>query len=1190
MTTHMTLRLAWHNDGWNGHICQKPERNTYCVGCASYPGEMILENRDLVWEKENAGQAIAVLETAPACMYSASAFSDRANDVYADPPDFFNDETERKVWQIPAATACTWPYEAMYNKPGVKQGNGYDYDKRLAYAKEYFEPLETNKSLVFYYANYSNPISDDENPVYVLIGVARIKQIAELLYYDKCSDKTLERYKGFVWQRGISSHYPEQGIRLPYHRYLDKPDELRKFSVVPENTALCKYATRHVSDDDALGLIEQLLQAVRIVRDDLQDDSENWDQRIHWLENLVSELWRSRGAFPGMPAVLEVLGLNEAISGFREMVEKDKEQLAVEQIREFLDAKREDVTGYWPLDTELKAIRRKIKLEVESPALLIDVFARCAITSEQLINILDEGRESVGISASLPAIQKNPYLLAEQYQGVDAADAIRWSKVDRGLLPSPELPVQALFEKNAPERIRALLLETLRANSQQTFVRSQELLEQVNARIKAQPEWKQNFITEKYLDADKVIYDEAIYQRTFQDDIYLYDLKVWENERLVQTVFAGLLTASDIQLPRPVTVGFWQSVLFDEKSKLVKNARDDYQLAIDSQAAACSQILPKRIGAITGGAGTGKTTILAALMKAIHKVHGDGVSVAVIAPTGKATDRLRANFERSDLTAVKIATIHSILAKYGWLNQNLSFRSEGGKKVSDFNTLIIDESSMIDLSLMAALFRAIDWNAVSRLILVGDAAQLPPIGTGKVYADVIKHLRSEYPDHLVELTINLRQMENRVAGRGNGILELAGCFINEAVRGHKEETEQEAISRENLIKKLHEGGDVSSDLRIVYWQEEESLQGQLVQSITDDLRTEELVDATPAMVWGKRLQLDINVMQILSPVRGELFGTESINQNVQAFKSKYWLEKGNIDGITMFDKVIQVVNRPASRPLHGYNFETKKVEEIEIYNGEIGTVVPTGSWKSIKNPYFRFKNFSVQFKGKDHISVNFGYPADKPEGNLELAYAISVHKSQGSEFDRIYFVLPNSKASTQMKELIYTALTRAATHCTVFVQGGVQTLINSMRPEQSALSVINSSLFEFTPIKPELSKRAAWYEAGKIHEALTGDMVRSKSEVIIANLLHEREINFWYEKPLLAPDGTLYLPDFTIQHRGELYFWEHLGLLSKPEYREHWDEKKAWYDMHFPNRLIVTTESADLSKSAVHEIEKLKLL
>ncbi len=78
MTTHITLRLAWHNDGWNGRICEKPAENSYCVGCSSYPGELIRERRDLDWEKANAGRRIADLDRPPACMYSSSTFSDKA--------------------------------------------------------------------------------------------------------------------------------------------------------------------------------------------------------------------------------------------------------------------------------------------------------------------------------------------------------------------------------------------------------------------------------------------------------------------------------------------------------------------------------------------------------------------------------------------------------------------------------------------------------------------------------------------------------------------------------------------------------------------------------------------------------------------------------------------------------------------------------------------------------------------------------------------------------------------------------------------------------------------------------------------------------------------------------------------------------------------------------------------------------
>lgn len=1190
MTTHLTLRLAWHNDGWNGRICQNPEKNTYCVGCASYPGDMIREERDLEWEKKNEGQAIADLDKPPACMYSASTFSDRSNTILAKPPEFFNDDTEIRHWEIPAATACTWPYDAMYNREGVRKGNRYDYDKRLEFSEEHFQPLEKHKSLIFYYANYSNPLNDEENNSYLLIGVARLKEVAPTIYYDNCSEQTLERYKGFIWQRGVTSHYPDQGLRLPYHRYVNKPEVLKQFSAKPENVGLCKYATKQVTDDEALGLLEQLLESTRIVRDDLQDKSENWDERIKWLESLIAEFWKSRGCYPGMSAVLEFLGLEEAISGYRERVESGNEQEAYAEVRSFLLGQGEFITGYYPLDEDISDIKRTIQLDAgDFLKLLIDVLSRCALNIKQLQVIMSDERDAVGIVSKLTDIHKNPYLLSEQYNGLDSYDSIRWSIIDRGMLPSPELPAEPLFKKNSAERVRALLLESIRGNSQQTFIKASVLIEQVNNRIRIQPEWKQNLLTEKYLKVDAEFYSGAIHQRDEDGVIFLYDLNVWNDERYVQSVLDDLLVAPDIALKRPITDEFWLKLLYREESALASKAKVEYKKAIDIQKVACKQIINKRFSSVTGGAGTGKSTVVAAIIKAIRKAHGEEVGVAVIAPTGKATDRLRAAFKESKLNGISASTIHSILASHGWLNGNMTFRHTGGKHVSDFSTIIIDESSMIDLSLMAALFRAIDWNTVSRLILVGDAAQLPPIGIGKVYADIVGYLRKSFDDNLVVLTENLRQLENRATGKGSAILDLAGCFINSTVRSGGSETEQQAFNREKLIRRLHEGGDIDKDLRVVYWSDAEKLSENIISQITSDLTNDDNENKSPSQIWGNALKDDVNIMQILSPIRGELYGTENLNIEIQKFKSSYWLSKGAVDGITMFDKVIQVVNRPKSRAIKAYNYDTKSEEKIEVFNGEIGSVSPKGyEWKKIKTPFFRVKDLSVKFSGKDKYLVNyFGRAIDKPEANLELAYAISVHKAQGSEFKRIYLVLPTGSVSSQMMELVYTAITRASNHCTVFVENNVECFVNAMRPEQSSLTSINSSLFEFKPVNNVIANKRDWYEAGKIHEAITGDMVRSKSEVIIANMLHERGIKFWYEKPLIAADGTMYLPDFTIQFRGEFYYWEHLGMLSKPEYQEHWNDKKSWYEEHYPNQLLVTEEGSELSKCADDVIKKL---
>ncbi len=128
---------------------------------------------------------------------------------------------------------------------------------------------------------------------------------------------------------------------------------------------------------------------------------------------------------------------------------------------------------------------------------------------------------------------------------------------------------------------------------------------------------------------------------------------------------------------------------------------------------------------ISGAAGTGKTSLVSKIIDKIRQTEGVGVSIKLLAPTGKAAERIR---EKTGQTAT---TIHSLIASGGWLNENMTFKRSGGKQDKEVNTVIIDETSMVDLSLLATLFRAILWNNVKRLILVGDPNQLPPIGRGK---------------------------------------------------------------------------------------------------------------------------------------------------------------------------------------------------------------------------------------------------------------------------------------------------------------------------------------------------------------------------------------------------------------------------------------------------------------------------
>lgn len=300
-----------------------------------------------------------------------------------------------------------------------------------------------------------------------------------------------------------------------------------------------------------------------------------------------------------------------------------------------------------------------------------------------------------------------------------------------------------------------------------------------------------------------------------------------------------------------------------------------------------------------------------------------------------------------------------------------------------------------------------------------------------------------------------------------------------------------------------------------------------------------------------------------------------------------WAQRYTLDSITLFDKVIQFVNRPKSHPIYAYNWDTRKNEWIEVFNGDMGFAYPHAFDKKKLAYMNRIEHFNVQFKGKANYSVGYGtglgkndrgwYIKENPIDNLELAYAISVHKSQGSEFNTVYLVLPKRKSSTLSMELLYTAVTRAKGKLVLFIQEDISALSCLTKIERSAVRRINSSVFKFEPLPEQLAFLPNYYEEYKVISTLEDYFVRSKSEALIANALHVSGLDFSYEKPLFAPDGTMYLPDFTVTFQGNDYYWEHWGMLERERYAAHTQTKKKWYEKYFPGRLIESFEGNDIS-------------
>jgi exodeoxyribonuclease V alpha subunit len=500
---------------------------------------------------------------------------------------------------------------------------------------------------------------------------------------------------------------------------------------------------------------------------------------------------------------------------------------------------------------------------------------------------------------------------------------------------------------------------------------------------------------------------------------------------------------------------------------------------------------------------------------------------------------------------------------------------------------------MLDLSLLASLSRAIDWRQVRRLILVGDPNQLPPIGRGRVFADTIQWLSVKKPGSVVRLVYNLRQLENKVEDKGTAILQLSELFIAANARDDGQAT---SPSSEELLTRIHRGGEVDADLRVIYWDDPTRLAAELTGVIEREMSASTkrpLNTEKPYELWRAAFDWNPERYQILTPHRGGLHGVEALNEAIQGRIADGVINLyGTLGGITLYDKVIQFRNRPQSDPIWAYNFNTKKVDRVEVFSGEIG-FVQKHNFDS-KDKRFRLKRFQVKFARKDHLAVAYGRDLtangafEKVEENLELAYAISVHKAQGSEFNHTYVLIPQPQGRSLSSELLYTALTRATEHCTLLIQGDVSTLLSARRPENAQIGLINSSLFDgfFRSVPDELVRRADWYAEGKIHEALSGEMVRSKSELVIANLLHDRKIPFQYEVLVRAGDGTMYLPDFVINWNGVTWFWEHWGMMTSETYQKHRKEKVAWYEKHFRGRLLETFEGRSLSQDAVKLIEK----
>ena len=346
---------------------------------------------------------------------------------------------------------------------------------------------------------------------------------------------------------------------------------------------------------------------------------------------------------------------------------------------------------------------------------------------------------------------------------------------------------------------------------------------------------------------------------------------------------------------------------------------------------------------ITGGPGTGKTTIMKGMIelyKEVHKLSYEKLAdrIALLAPTGRAAKRM------SEATLMPASTIHSFLK---WQKDTNKFQVNEYHK-SKVELVIIDETSMIDTMLMASLLRGISANC--KIIMVGDSYQLPSVGPGQLLHDVIAS--GKLP--VVELKELYRQ------GKDSNIISLAYDIRNGCV-------EDEVFNQDE-------------DLTFI--------------SCSDDQVISNLMDVSSTFK-----DLSYKKFQVLAPMYKGNYGIDIINNQLQRiFNPKDSSKKELVVGEVIFregDKVIELTNMP----------------EENIFNGDIGIISQV-----ITSPA---KKIIVDFDGNEvtFTAANFN--------KFRLAYAISIHKAQGSEFDVVVMPLVQSYRKMLYRKLVYTGITRS---------------------------------------------------------------------------------------------------------------------------------------------------------------------